>query len=336
MNKKTVIVAVLAIVVVGIIVFGPKLQNTETNTVDVFQQDPIKIGIVAYPGYGTFLIADEKGFFEKEGVNVEVIQLATDALVPAFMGEEIDVSISTPDFITIIGDGGVDAAQFLISSMTYGADGILVADDTQKVSDLKGKKVYVTLGFPGHFFVRSVAEQAGLELDDIELVNMNPDQIGSAFVSGDINIGATWEPWLSQANKRENGRVLVTSRDVPGIVLDSVMAKREFIDSHREELRKINKAIFAANEFWKNNREEGNTIAARGFGLSPEEFDPMRDTIKLADYEFNLYKFDRDNERNIYELTDKAGTFYLADGVISEKKNAGNFVDDSILQDLYE
>ncbi len=191
---KKITIAIIAIVVVGLIAyFGINKSNKPTQT--TINSEPIKVGIAVYPGFGTFYIAKEKEFFKNQGVNVEMVQLSLDAMVPALESNQVQLLVGSTDMMPIVADAGIAAKQIFSTSISYGADGLVATKDIQKISDLKGKKVYAAYGFPGHFFFRYLAEKNGLSNKDVELINLNSEEVGSSFVAGKINAGMTWELW---------------------------------------------------------------------------------------------------------------------------------------------
>lgn len=328
-------ILVLAVIVIALGVFLSrgfnKQSNIQTTTVT---KTPIKIGVFVYPGFGTFYIAKEKGLFQKYGVNVELVQVSADNWLPAVEGNKIQMITFTSDVMPILADSGVAAKQIFSTDLSYGADGLVVTNDIEKISDLKGKKVYVTYGYPGHFFFRYLASKNGLSHDDVELVNLNAEEVGSSFVAGKINAGVTYEPWLSKAKERKDGKVLVSSKDYPGIITDIVMARNDFVLNRRGDVKRVMIAFFEALDWWENNKSAGNAIAAKHFNLTPEEFGVMRDTVKLSNLKANLEKFDKQKPLNVFELAEKAGEIYLKDGVIKTKATGDAVTDSSLLNEL--
>ncbi|MBI5765699.1 ABC transporter substrate-binding protein [Candidatus Falkowbacteria bacterium] len=329
---KKITIAIVAIIVVGLIAyFGLKLNKPTQTTIN---SEPIKVGIAVYPGFGTFYVAQEKEFFKKQGVNVEMVQLSLDAMVPALEGNQVQMLVGSTDMMPIIADAGIAAKQIFSTSISYGADGLVTTKDIQKISDLKGKKVYAAYGFPGHFFFRYFAGKSGLSNKDVELINLNSEEVGSSFVAGKINAGMTWEPWLSKASERADGKVLVSSKDEPGIITDIVLARNDLVQNRREDVKRVMKGFFEAIEWWKKNSVEGNTIVARNFNLTVEEFAPMMEVIKLSDLQTNLDKFNKSKPLNVYELAEKAADVYLQDEVIKTKATGDVVTDSSLLNEI--
>lgn len=327
---KKFIIAVCAVLVVGGIAYaGLKLNSVPTN------QEQIKIGIVVYPGYGAFYIAQEKGFFDKEGVKVELVKLSAENLIPSLGSNQVQMIAGSADFTLIAADSGIDVVQIFAPSLSYGADGMVTRHDVKDITELKGKKVYLGLGFPSHFFFRYLAAQKGLKPSDVEIVNMDPEQVGVSFVAGNINAGMTWEPWLTKIlTETKNGRILFSSRDYPNIISDDVIVRRDVLEKRREDIKKVMRGYFKAVDYWEKNRTEGNAIVARNFGLTPGEFAPIRDTVTLADYAFNLKKFDKTQAHNMYEIMTKAAEIYYQDGVIKTKPDINKIIDPSLLNEI--
>jgi NitT/TauT family transport system substrate-binding protein len=281
-------------------------------------------------------IPAEKGYFEEEGVNAEIVLINDDSqLVSALASNKVQMLISAADFTTILADAGIDAPQIFSTDTGYGSDGLVVKNDINSISDLKGKKVHLALGFPSHFFFRFMAEKTGLQADDVEFVNITADQVGAGFVAGQIDYGMTWEPWLSKASERTDGKVLFTSREEDGIITDTIVARRDLIENRREDVKRIMRAFFKGVEFWKENPEEANAIMAKNFNIPVDEYSAMMDTIKPLDYDANLKKFNPSSERSLFELASKAADYYFEDGIIQSKPDVSKLIDASLLKELY-
>ncbi len=297
-------------------------------------EEPMRIGLVIYPGFGTFYIAEEKRFFEKAGVDVELVELDINSMIPALESGQVDLLIGSSDLMPIVGDAGVDAKQIFSTDISYGADGLLVTDDVHSLNDLKGKMVYLPFGFPSHFFFRVLQEESGMPFEDVTLVNTNPDEIGASFVAGKIEAGMTWEPWLSHVAERPGGTVLISSKERPGLITDIVMAPNEVIANRREDVKRVMRGFFDAVDWWNTHPEEGNAIVAKNFGMSIETFAPMRETIELSTLEANLHMFDPSMPYNVFDLANRAATIYAKDGVITTTPNADALTDASLLKEL--
>jgi len=336
-NKALVMVVILSIIIIAEIVFSLSRKGNQATHNSVSGEKPIKIGIVVYPGFAPFNLAKEKGFFAKEGVNAEIVQ-STDPnqLLASLASGEIQMLTCSADCATLIADAKIEAVQIFSTDESYGADGIVVKNTINSLQDLKGKRVYLPMGFPGHFLLRTLAARAGLTNQDITIEQMDADQVGAAFVAGKIDAGVTWEPWLSKATERKDGKVLLTSKDAPGIIVDTVFVRKDLLAADREAVSAVTRAYFDAVEFWKSNPQEADAIMGQSIGIAPEEFAAQIALSKLSDYNFSLEKFERTKTGSVFDLTEQASKIYLEDGVIKSAVDADYVTDASILQNLYK
>ncbi|MEK7107296.1 MAG: ABC transporter substrate-binding protein [Patescibacteria group bacterium] len=327
--KKIITVLVTVFAVGALAYFGFQKTNQAPTS-----GEPIKIGVVVYPSGGIFYVAQEKGLFAEYGVNAQPVEVLPDAAIQLLASNQIQMLFLTSDFMPIVADAGVEAKQIFSPSISYGADGMVVTKNIQGISDLKGKKVYLGLGFPSDFLFHYIAEKNGLASSDFQITNLNPEDVGASFVAGKIDAGMTWEPWLSKAAERKDGKVLFTSRDYPGVITDIVMARTDLIQSRRADVENVMRAFFEASDWWTRNTTAGNAIAAKAFSLTPGDFASMRDTVKFNDLQANLDKFDKSKPLNVYDIVEQASAVYLQDGVIKAKISGDSMTDSSLLNDI--
>lgn len=329
-RRRTTLIGIALIILLSAGLLGAAYQGQP-------RAQPLKIGIIAYPGFAPFFVAQEKGFFEKEGVQAEVVLMGDPTTaISSLASDDVQILFSSADFSTIVEDGGIEIKEIFASDIGYGSDGLLVKSDINTLADLKGQTVYLSLGTPSHFLLRFLAQEAGLSPSDLRLVHMEADQVGAAFVSGNIDYGMSWEPWLSKAAERGDGKVLVSSKERPGIITDTFAVRADTLRSRRDEVKRVVRAWFDAIEFWKTSPTEANQIMANHLGLSSEDFASQVVTVKFLDYRENLAKFDTSQPLNIFELTERAVAIYTEDGILRSAIKANDIVDPSILAELYE
>ena len=78
---------------------------------------------------------------------------------------------------------------------------------------------------------------------------MKAGDAGSAFVAGKVDAAVTWEPWLSKAKETPFGHVLLSSDKTPGIIVDSLAFKPDFLKKRGADVKKIVAAWNEAVEF---------------------------------------------------------------------------------------
>lgn len=164
------------------------------------------------PSATLVLLAYAKGFFAAEGLNVDMRPLpsCTAALETLERGEADLATLGNTPFVLAVIRGG-DLR--LLSTMNT-ADQVLsiVADRARGIRlprDLKGKRLGITPGSGGHFFLAAFLTRHGIAVDEVELVEMRSADLVEAIASGEVDAVSTWQPHGFRAEARLGHRALV-------------------------------------------------------------------------------------------------------------------------------
>jgi sulfonate transport system substrate-binding protein len=100
----------------------------------------------------------------------------------------------------------------VVQAITYTGQGdaIVVPKDSPitDVSQLAGKKVAVAQGSSANYNLLAQLEKAGVKYSDITVENLQPADALAAFTAGHVDAWAIWEPFTSQAEVAEGGKVI--------------------------------------------------------------------------------------------------------------------------------
>jgi len=259
------------------------------------QADALKLAHSTWVGYGPFYIAQEMGFFEEEGVEIELsIMENTPLKMGALMAGRVDIVASTADeFPTYMRDGK-PLSYILAVDNSDGGDGVVSNIDIETVADLAGKSVAFEEGSVSQFFINALLRREGLTQDDIEMVNMTATDAGVAFSAGRVDAAVTWEPHLSQGAAMDHGKILVNSSETPGLIVDVVAVLDSTANEHREELEGFVRAWQKALDYLESNPDESYQIMADGVGgwlEDPAEFQAAATGIEYLTIDRNLEMF---------------------------------------------
>lgn len=117
-------------------------------------------------------------------------------------------------------------------------DGLVVppGSPVRSVKDLVGKRVAVNKGGRGEYLLLLALEQAGVPVDQVRRVYLNPDQAASAFATGKVD--AWWAIVRAYPEVVAKGaRVLVHGRDLPEQDLSIIAARTELLQRHPRAVR---------------------------------------------------------------------------------------------------
>lgn len=332
MKKTYIILASLAAALIGIglVMFGiVSAPKTKTSG------EPLRIGLSPWIGFGLYYVAQEKGFFEKEQINVELSSVDDAGIGRQLIAtNKIEALPFTPDVVVLLADAGIPVKAVAMTDTSEGADGIIVSQGIKDIADLKGKSVAFEVGSPSHFFLSYLLDKMRLTTNDLTVINTIAPDAGAAFVSGKVEAAVTWEPWLSKASEREGGRLLATSKETP-ILPALLIFRTEVIKNRYKDIQAILRALFAAREWSLANQGESVAIIARNFNITEQEVIEQLGTFRWFSYEDNVSGFTQ-GEYSAQNLIQTAGDLWLKLGLIKNKIDAQDLVDSSLLQNLYE
>jgi NitT/TauT family transport system substrate-binding protein len=184
------------------------------------QNAPIKIAINIWPGYATAFIADSKGFFKKNNVNVELILVKgyTEAYDLYLKGKCDGFFTVLPD-VVLLNESCIPTKAVCIIDYSTSGDVIIGAPGISNLSDLKGKTIsYGGVNSFSHIFVLSALEKAGISETDVFFKNLEPMDVLKSIEKGEIAGGHTWNPVKSEALIK-GCSVLATAENTPNIII---------------------------------------------------------------------------------------------------------------------
>ncbi len=253
--------------------------------------EPLRIGHITWVGFGPLYIAKAHGYFEEQGIEVELTKFSDVKFQQAALAaNRIDVVMGTMDgIIRTIAQGQSTRFLFAIDD-SEGADGIVADQEVTDVKDLRGRTVAYSVNSAAEFFLKVVLDDAGLSVEDIRTANMATGDAGAAFLAGRVDAAVTWEPHLSRVRAHPRGRVLTDTRNWPGLLVSAASANLPTVETRLSDLQALYRAWIKAVEYQKTNEEEADRIMADGVGgwlKDPAEFAMVRADIRFFDDDGN-------------------------------------------------
>lgn len=299
--------------------------------------EQIKIAVSIWLGYAPLYLAKEKGFFQKRGLDVDVVVINSPVdRRAAFAADRIQGFATTVDTLvmTAAAETPIPVKQVLVLDASHGADGLVAKKEIKTIQDLKGKTVAGQMGGgASYFWLNWVLTQNGMKLADLKMVDMRAPDAGAAFVAEKVDAAVTWEPWLHRAKATPHGHVLYSSDKTPGIIVDSLGFKPEFLAKRGEDVKKIVAAWNEAIAFMKTNTAEADAIMAKFSNLTPDIF-----AIEKAGVIFYGAKENKDwfgtaaKPGQLYTTSQRAADVWHDLKLIKAKPKVADLVDASFLE----
>lgn len=293
----------------------------------------LHIASSTWTGYAGLYIAAAKGFWKNHGLTVDFTDVEDPVQrLNALNGGKLDGMASTIDAFARASAQGVPLEMVFPIDASVGGDGILARTNINSVADLKGKTIAVNMGSTSEWFLAQVLAQNGMSEKDVTLLNMTSGDAGAAFVSGKVDFAVTWEPWLSRAAKSPNGKVLVSSKAYPDLIVDAFAFRRDFAAAHPDAVKAFMAGYWDAITYWQQNTADANQIVATGTKSDPAGVASDLSAIHLyARDEAKTFFGTQDQPGKVYSLVKAASDFWKAKGDTQTDADVNKTVDATFL-----
>ena len=211
-------------------------------------------------------VAVEKGYFRNEGLDVtlDTSYPHGNAILRAVVEGEADFGVSseTPFMHAVLRGEKICAFATMFKGEKHLA--IVARKDRGifSVSDLKGKKVGVTLGTNGEYFLDTILLFNGISQADVQRVDLKPGQMFDSIVDGGLDAIATWNPQMYRAQKELGEKASVFYADGVYRVSFLISAKKEYVRENQRIIEKGISALLRACEFIRSHPDESREIVA--------------------------------------------------------------------------
>jgi ABC-type amino acid transport substrate-binding protein len=115
------------------------------------------------------------------------------------------------------------------------------------IKDLAGKKVAVNRGGTGEYLLMQGLETNGVDPESVERIYLSPSDSGPSFTQGHVDAWATWDPFLTIAEKAYDGKVVGDGAAIKSDNAVVLVASRDFAKSKADQLQLVFDVIKSEN-----------------------------------------------------------------------------------------
>jgi NitT/TauT family transport system substrate-binding protein len=220
------------------------------------QEKPEKVRVVVATSSMAFLvpfIAKDRGFYLKNGAEVEIIQMRPNIAVAALLSGEID-------YIELIGSAIRSAARGLpiraiSTSIKSPFFSIIAQNKFKSLKDLKGATIGITsIGGTNHISTRLTLKQFGIDPEkDVKLIAIGDEKLMyDAFKIGRTEAVVLAPPYSIQL-KREGFPLLANTAQYVTIPFSGLGTTLDRIKNNRAQIKKLLKGEIEGLRYLRDN-----------------------------------------------------------------------------------
>lgn len=262
--------------------------------------------------YAPFYVSLHKGYFEDEGLDVDVILTSgADKVASAVLSGDANIGLSGLEATIYVYDNGAEDYLINFSSLTKRDGQFLVGDcslkDSFTVNDLKGKSVLAGRagGMPSMVFEYALYKN-GIKKGEVTVDNsVDFASLSGAYIGEQGDFVNLFEPTALNIEKENYGCVLASlglmSGEVPYTVFNT---KKSYLENNKDVIEKFTKAIGKGLDFVRENEPKtiAKVIKNEFPDISLEDLTKVVDRYKEADSWWDTTYISKDAYNNLLDL----------------------------------
>jgi NitT/TauT family transport system substrate-binding protein len=281
-----------------------------------FKDNIVPIEISEYAGYAGLIAAnggleptENSVFFKNHGFKVR-LTVKEDENWSELNEGKMAASVTTVDVLAAYGKQ-LHAVVPVQIGFSRGADGIVVRSDIKRINQLKGKTLATGQFTEVDFFIRYLAQEAGLQINMLGSLDAapHPDRLNlvyteDGFGAGDLFLKdlksaqnklagcVTWEPKVSEVVDGSGGQahVLTTNRNLL-IVADVMIVHRGFAQEQPKIVQGLVQGLLEGNRMVRDRPDQYLDVVGRAFKWSREDTKSELGNVHLSNLPENLAFF---------------------------------------------
>jgi NitT/TauT family transport system substrate-binding protein len=293
------------------------------------QDTKVAIGISGWTGFAPLTLAKEAGIFKKNGLDVSIKKIPQKDRHLAIASGDIQCAATTVETWIIWNAGGVATTQIFQLDKSYGADGMAVRNNVQKIADLKGKTVAASApGTAPYFTLAWFLKKNGLSVKDVTVVNLEPGPAAQAFVAGQNDAAMSYEPYLSTVRTNpQAGKIIATTLDYP-MIMDTFGCTPKFLSENPKAAKALADSYFEAVDMIAKEPKKSFEIMGADVKQSAEQFEASQKYLRWQDRAANKAFFAGPHA----QFSKEAADLLLEIGIIKQIPDLSKLADTRFIQ----
>ena len=294
MKNKIILGLICILVILIIVVTSYKIANKENVTNNLTK---IKIAEVTHSAfYAPLYVAIENGYFEKNGLDIELILTpGADKVSAAVLSNDVEIGFAGAESAIYVYEGGEKDHLQIFSGLTK-RDGQFILSRTKntdfELNDLIGKEILVGRkgGMPSINFLTAL-KNANINPKDLNInYSVEFAALSGSFVGGMGNFVNLFEPTATAVSKEGYGYIVANIGQLAGEVpYTTFYARKSYINENEEIIMNFTKALNQALNYTQTHSalDIAEVILPQFSNISLDDLTIIVDNYKNADSWYN-------------------------------------------------
>lgn len=232
-------------------------------------QSPIRLGTNVWTGYEPLYLARDIGLLNEQKVRLVAYPSASE-VIRAFRNRSLEAASLTLDEALLLVDKDVPIKIILVHDVSHGADVILARPGIGKVSELSGRTIAVESGALGAYAITRALQKNDLDVEEVRIRHLDVNQHEAAYQAGEIDAAVSFEPFSIRLIDM-GARIIFSSRDIPGEIVDVLVVHEDVHATRLPDLRHLTQSWFEALSYLETEPRKAAAIMGRRLKISNDE-----------------------------------------------------------------
>lgn len=197
-------------------------------------------------------------------------------------------------------DAGLDVVMPVFTNYSDGGDGIIALSKYDTIESLVDAKIGVPKFSEAQSLVIWFVNKSDLPdadkqkiIDNLILLD-DAEQTGQAFFAGSLDVAATWQPYLSNAENSTNSHILFDTTSSNKLIMDGILFRSDFAQAHPDVVSAFIDGIFQAEDMYETEFKYIRKVMPMFADSSDEDILSMCGDAGLMGYTENVNALEND------------------------------------------
>jgi NitT/TauT family transport system substrate-binding protein len=226
------------------------------------KMESITIGKMPIESNALIYIAEDKGFFVQNGLNVTIRDYNTgSAAVSGLLNNEVDIS-GAGEYVVVGSAFNKKNISIIASIDKYQSLYLVGRKDRgiENVSDFKGKKIGVPQGTQAEFFLGRFLNLHGISLQNVTRVDVQPSQSVDAITNGSVDAVIYIRQYNDAIKDRLGDNGVFWPAQSSQLLYTVIVSRNDWVASHPETIRRFLKSLVQAEQYTIDHPAEVKAI----------------------------------------------------------------------------